>query len=104
MRSMIAAMKPPNQMAAHVHANRGFAKRRRDYNRVQELEYYMVPLSLLSICVLSLYTIPEKTIHNNCFLIISSIVMLVAHLRLHSVYESVPNIPSLVLFVPPISN
>ena len=61
MRSMIAATKPPNQMAARVHADPGFAKRRRGYNRSQELEYYMVLLlSLLSICVLSLYTIPEK--------------------------------------------
>ena len=32
---MIAAMKPPNQMAAHVHADPGFAKRRRGYNRSQ---------------------------------------------------------------------
>jgi len=102
---MIAATKPPNRMAAHVHADLGFAKRRRGYNRGQGLEYYMVPLSsLLSICDLSLYTISEKTIHDNCFLIISSIVILVAHQLLHSVYEYVPNIANLILFVPPISN
>jgi hypothetical protein len=61
MRSKIGATTPPNQMAALVRVGPGFSKRQRDYNRIQELRYYMVRLSLLGIDGNILYNIREKT-------------------------------------------
>ena len=118
---MLGATRPPNQMAVLVLLIQDYAKRRRDYNRGQGLQYYMVRSSLLLGIgdEYSLYNIWEKTFSFAPFAPVASttavastsavasttaVVKLGARPPLHSVYGCAPSIPSRLLFVLPEPN